>query len=185
MIPLALGVSTAAALAVSACEPGREARRFSEQPPTATAQNAVTESPLQPGPKTRDVTIRNTYEENAWAVAEGKRLYSQMNCVGCHAHGGGGMGPPLMDDEWIYGSDPENIFQTIVQGHPNGMPTYRGKLSNQQIWQLVAYVRSLGGLVRSDVAGGRDDHMQKAAQEQATTKQAPKQAFQPPASTHP
>src|ERR1044071_3848683 len=51
-------------------------------------------------------------ETNAYAIAEGKRLYTQLNCVGCHANGGGGMGPPLMDDKWIYGSAPANKIGT-------------------------------------------------------------------------
>jgi len=39
----------------------------------------------------------NMYEESAYAVSEGQKLYDAYNCVGCHAHGGGGIGPPLMD----------------------------------------------------------------------------------------
>ena len=41
--------------------------------------------------------------------------------------GGGGIGPPLMDDRWIYGSAPENIYASIVQGRPNGMPAWGGR----------------------------------------------------------
>ena len=37
----------------------------------------------------------------AWHVSEGKRLYDGFNCTGCHAYGGGDIGPPLMDDQWI------------------------------------------------------------------------------------
>src|SRR3954463_13469291 len=43
------------------------------------------------------------YDNNSPAIAEGQFLYTRMNCVGCHAHGGGGMGPALMDDKWRYG----------------------------------------------------------------------------------
>src|SRR4029078_298086 len=82
-----------------------------------------------------------------------------MNGVGCHFHGGGGIGPPLMDNEWIYGSDAAQIFKTIVEGRPNGMPSYKGKLGNQQVWQLGAYVRSLSGLSGSTVSSSREDHM--------------------------
>ena len=78
-------------------------------------------------------------------MSEGQRLYTWFNCVGCHAHGGGGMGPALMDDEWIYGSDPAQIFSTIIEGRPNGMPTFGGKVNAQEAWQLVAYVRSMSG----------------------------------------
>src|SRR3954471_23966385 len=124
----------------------REQRRFRETPPAATAANLVTMSELQPGPSVVEAELRNPYEDNAYAVSEGKRLFDQITCPGCHSHGGGGIGPPLTDDEWIYGSAPQNIFSTIVEGRPNGMPSFRGRLPNYQIWQLVAYVRALGGL---------------------------------------
>ena len=53
------------------------------------------------------------------------------------------MGPSLMDDEWIYGGRLEQIHQTIVEGRPNGMPAWGGKIPDQQIWQIAAYVRSM------------------------------------------
>jgi cytochrome c oxidase cbb3-type subunit III len=171
------------AFSLAACQ--RETRRFRESPPAATASNAVTMSPLQPGPQLYDVAVVNPYEKNAYAVSEGQRLFSQYNCSGCHSHGGGGMGPPLMDDQWIYGSEPENIFSTIVEGRPNGMPAFRGKLPNDQVWQLVAYVRSLGGLLPKDVAPAREDHMVTAPEPQRTVPQHPKASFTPPASVTP
>jgi cytochrome c oxidase cbb3-type subunit 3 len=177
------GSSMLAGSAIDGCK--REERRFTEWPPTATAEGAVREIELQPGGRARQVAIRSVYEENAYAVSEGKRLYNQFNCSGCHFHGGGGIGPPLMDDQWIYGSQPENIFETIVEGRPNGMPSFGGKLSAPQVWQLAAYVRSMGGLLRKDVAPGRDDHMQVTAQEQQTEKAKPKASSQPPSTVSP
>ena len=38
------------------------------------------------------------------------------------------MGPSLMDDEWIYGDRLEQIHQTLVEGRPNGMPSWGGKI---------------------------------------------------------
>lgn len=99
------------------------------------------------------------YRGNAWAMGQGYELYNQMNCVGCHANGGGGMAPPLMDGKWIYGSAPGDVFQTISDGRPNGMPAWKGRLSDQQIWELVAYVRSMSGLAPKDAAPARPDHM--------------------------
>jgi cytochrome c oxidase cbb3-type subunit 3 len=78
------------------------------------------------------------------------------------------MGPALMDAQWIYGSKPENIFESIVEGRPNGMPAFGAKIVEDQIWQLVAYVRSMSGLLRSDVAPGRADAMYVRPQEQST-----------------
>lgn len=172
-----------AAAALASCE--REARRFREVPPAATETGALRLTSLQPGVPTTQPEMRSAYEENAYAVSEGKRLFSQYNCSGCHSQGGGGIGPPLMDDVWIYGSEPENIYATIVQGRPNGMPAFGGKIPNQQVWELVAYVRSMSGLLAKDVAPGRSDDMSVRAQEQSTPKARPKQAAEPPASEHP
>jgi cytochrome c oxidase cbb3-type subunit III len=119
------------------------------------------------------------YEENAYAVSQGKTLYNQYNCTGCHFQGGGGIGPALMDADWIYGSRPENIYETIAEGRPNGMPSFGGKIVPDQIWQIVAYVRSMSGLLRKDVAPGRNDDMQVRPQEQSTEKAKPVQSAVP------
>jgi cytochrome c oxidase cbb3-type subunit 3 len=116
---------------------------------------------------------KSMYEGSAYAVSEGKRLYSSYNCVGCHAHGGGGIGPPLMDAEWIYGSRPEQIYSTIVQGRPNGMPSFAGKIPDYQVWELVGYVRSMSGQLPADVAPSRSDEMPVARAEQARKKEHP------------
>ena len=75
------------------------------------------------------------------------------------------MGVPLMDDQWIYGHRPEQIFSTIIEGRPNGMPLFGGKIASYQVWQLVAYVRSMSGLASSAAAPGREDHMKTSAPE--------------------
>ena len=113
------------------------------------------------------------YAESAYAVAEGKRLYNAYNCVGCHAQGGGAIGPPLMDAVWIYGSHPQQIYSDIVQGRPNGMPSFGGKLPDYQVWELVAYVRSMSGQLPSDIAPSRSDQMPVAKAEQARQKEHP------------
>jgi cytochrome c oxidase cbb3-type subunit 3 len=152
-------------LAAISCE--REERRFREMPSAAGRRNTERLTSLVPGPYTADVKVNNPYGYNAFAISEGKRLFSWYNCQGCHANGGGGMGPPLMDERWRYGSDPEQIFATIWEGRPNGMPSFRAKIPEYQVWQLVAYVQSLSGNVPKDAAGGRQDDMQVRKQEQA------------------
>jgi len=159
MTPGALRAWSQAALAVSLAACGQETRDFREIPPATSAAGAVRESDLQPGGIVVTESTTTKYANNAYALSAGKKLYNQMNCVGCHFHGGGGIGPALMDDQWIYGSDPSQIFSTIVEGRPNGMPSFKSKLTNQQVWQLVAYVRSLSGLDGSTVSSSRDDHM--------------------------
>lgn len=150
---LALALGTA----LAACK--QEKRDFRPIPPGATAFPAVRVSGIQAGPSTVDPSL-GAYQESRWAVSRGQQWYSAFNCAGCHAPGGGGgMGPALNDSEWIYGSEPENVFASIVEGRPNGMPSWRGRLTNAQVWQLVAFVRSLDGLTPKSTWSPRTDHM--------------------------
>ena len=112
------------------------------------------------------------YEQNAAAIAQGQQLFGAMNCVGCHAHGGGGMGPALMDAQWRYGGRIDQIADTIAKGRPNGMPAWEGKLTNQQIWELAAYVRSLSGQAPKDAVGSRADELSNTPP-QTQTKREP------------
>jgi cytochrome c oxidase cbb3-type subunit 3 len=144
-------------LTTAACE--REQRRFSEASPASGTPQTLKMGQLEPGGSAQQVTRRSEYDENAWAISEGQRYYEWFNCVGCHAHGGGGMGPPLIDSRWIYGSEPENVFATIMQGRPNGMPAFRGRIPQQQAWQIVAFVRSIALLTPKDVRPQRSDSL--------------------------
>src|SRR4051794_11812699 len=90
----------AAALIFGACD--REERHSPGKPMGETVPSATTSPdtifPGTGGPPPPDARAR-LYDNNAPAMAEGQFLYTHMNCVGCHSHGGGGMGPALMDDE--------------------------------------------------------------------------------------
>ena len=103
----------------------------------------------------------NPYEDNAYAMTEGQRLYEWFNCSGCHARGGGGIGPALMDDKWKYGKTAGDIYTSIVEGRPDGMPAWGGKIPEYEVWQLVTYVQALRG-DRSIAAppGPRQEHLQ-------------------------
>ena len=167
----------AASFVFVSCE--REERGFRVKTPAADRINSKQLSNLRPGQAAAVAPVKNEYEENAYALSEGKRLFEYMNCAGCHAHGGGGMGPALMDSQWAYGGAPEQIFATIVEGRPNGMPSFRGKLPDYQVWQLAAYVRSLSGQAPMDAAPSRDDDMQYKKPENSKDKEPMKNASRP------
>lgn len=162
-----------AAALVAGCE--RETRTYDQLPVGASRADSVHLTSLQPGKPGMTGRTESPFEENAYGIGEGKRLYSAYNCNGCHAMGGGGIGPPLMDDTWIYGSSPDQIFSTIVQGRPNGMPAFGGRVPDQQVWQLVAYVQSLSGQTPQDAASGRDDDMSAKKPEMRKEREQPKQ----------
>lgn len=124
VVPLAVALTLAGSRAASAQQP---------TPAAAPASSAAKESPA-----------KNPFTSDAAAIAEGKRLFFKWNCYGCHGtQGGGGMGPSLIDAEWRYGGDDASVFETIKHGRPKGMPPWADKLSDEEIWKVMAYVRSL------------------------------------------
>jgi cytochrome c oxidase cbb3-type subunit 3 len=126
----------------SACK--REQKQVRPSPgQLAVYQDAVRQSDLQPGGPLPISHVNSPAEANAYSISEGQRLFGWYNCSGCHANGGGAIGPPLIKQTWTYGGEPANIFDTIVKGRPNGMPTWGGRIPEYQVWQIVAYVRSL------------------------------------------
>lgn len=109
---------------------------------TPTASNGV-----RPGihPSVVFGELRNPYAGNAAAATEGRQLFVQYNCSGCHGgRAGGGMGPSLRDSLWAYGNSDVQLFGTIVEGRPAGMPAWGGRIPPDQIWKLIAYIRTLG-----------------------------------------
>ena len=97
-----------------------------------------------PGPGKEVITPTNPYAGNSIALQEGRRLFVWFNCAGCHGgHGGGGMGPSLRDRKWIYGSSDAHIFASIAEGRGKGMPSWGTKIPEDQIWKLVAYIKSM------------------------------------------
>ena len=158
LLPLLLAVALAT---LGGCE--REERHFEAEIQNQSVNaSSVRESLNQPA-MAQSGYVRSAsknismYDDNAYAVNEGKRLFRWYNCSGCHANGGGSIGPALMDSAWVYGSDPASIFATIMQGRPNGMPSFGGHIPEDQVWKIVAYVRSMGGGLRTDVAPSRGD----------------------------
>lgn len=148
------------ALALAGC--GREGRAFRADPVAADDDFQISMSSIAAGPappEARGSAKGAAYQQNAFHLNQGKTLYRQFNCTGCHANGGGDSGPPLMDDKWIYGGAIENIVASIREGRPNGMPSFRGRIPDDQIWQIAAYVRSMIRAVPFDAAPSRSDSM--------------------------
>lgn len=138
------------AVILSGCNRGQDP--LAGLPPPGALVEGNRQSELQPGPESNARHQKNPFEGDPEAVARGKRLYDQFNCSGCHASGGGAIGPPLMDDQWIYGSSSANIFWTIIEGRPQGMPAFGGRIAEDQAWRIAAYVRSLSGLGKEEAA---------------------------------
>jgi cytochrome c oxidase cbb3-type subunit 3 len=88
--------------------------------------------------------MQNPLASDPDAAQRGMKDFDAFNCSGCHAaNAGGGMGPSLSNDRWIYRSSPANIYLTIVQGRSAGMPAFGAMLPDRTVWELVAYIQSI------------------------------------------
>lgn len=101
-------------------------------------------SRLFPGNAPPRQEMKNPVADNPEAIQRGMSYFTTFNCVGCHApNGGGGMGPALSDSNFIYGGGAANIYLSIYQGRPNGMPSWGAMLPENIIWDLVAYIQTI------------------------------------------
>lgn len=87
--------------------------------------------------------LKNPFEGNGAAVKEGEKLFDER-CADCHGSDAmGGAGPDLTDGTWIYGGSDGDLFATVSGGRKGGMPSWKGQLKDEEIWKVIAYVRSL------------------------------------------
>ena len=143
MMPLAIVVSSAVAVRLSSATQAPARRTQSGNQPTYMVEHP---DHIPPGLSSRGrwASLTNPFEGNAQRTAEGGKLFVAYNCLDCHgAEGSGAMGPSLQDGRWHFGGTPGDVFQSIYEGRPDGMPAWGGRITDDEIWRLVAYVRTL------------------------------------------
>lgn len=84
--------------------------------------------------------------KNAAVVAEGKKVFS-TSCASCHGPEGGGIiGPNLVDEYWLHGGKPSEIYKTVAEGVlAKGMPPWSKMLKPDQVKAVVVYITSIAG----------------------------------------
>ena len=110
-------------------------------------------SAQNPGGNAEAKKMKNPVESGATSIAAGKAAYTK-NCRFCHgteAKGNGPMAPEgthpsdLTDAKWDRGSTDGEIFVVIRDGAgPKfDMKGYKSKMTEQEMWNVVNYLRSL------------------------------------------
>jgi cytochrome c(L) len=94
-----------------------------------------------------DEPLKNPYTGDAQAIEEGHQLFLDSGCYACHGHHAeGGMGPSLTGagNRWIYKPTDTTLFRTISNGREGtNMAPWKDTLSPDQIWKIIAFIRSL------------------------------------------
>jgi cytochrome c oxidase cbb3-type subunit III len=80
------------------------------------------------------------------ATAMGKEVFTGK-CAACHGQNAeGSIGPNLTDDFWLHGGHPKDVVKTIREGvGDKGMPPWGALLKDEEVYSLVAYIRSIRG----------------------------------------
>lgn len=86
------------------------------------------------------------FNNDAEALADGKKFF-EAQCGICHKADGGGLaGPNLTDDYWRHGGSMTDIYNTIKNGVPNtAMISWENKLNPIRLQNVASYVKSLRG----------------------------------------
>ncbi len=147
LMPLALLATLSAALMTVSCDRGRNAGALSPANEQSSSLPSIRyEDHLWAGgiaPPAGELG-NNPHTVDAESAKAGKRLFTSMNCDGCHGDAGSGwVGPSLADGRWRYGARDEEIFNSIFYGRPKGMPAYGGVMGSEGVWMLVNYLKSL------------------------------------------
>jgi mono/diheme cytochrome c family protein len=96
--------------------------------------------------------LKNPVPSDGASIEEGRKLYLR-HCASCHGGSGkgdgsmalaGGTPANLTDEAWDHGSSDGEIYVVIRDGTSSDMESYKDKLTEKQMWQLVNYIRSLG-----------------------------------------
>lgn len=100
-------------------------------------------------------SLKNPYEGQSEAIAKGAMLFSS-DCSSCHGSGGQGDGPAAAG----LNPKPKNLAQNqaslgdgylywriseggLIEPFNSVMPAWKGLLEEDEIWQIVAFIRTL------------------------------------------
>ena len=133
--------------------------------PVPAAAN-LERTPLEAVESTEQGGLVNPYDPADPVIAEqGHRIFMETGCNGCHGGtGGGGMGPPLSNQKWVYGNDPDTLFRLITLGtielqaagysriatekvKAPMLPQASGPIviidSEERLWKIITWILSL------------------------------------------
>ena len=127
---------------------GPPQRAVPAPPPLELAARTPPPAAAEPGPTPASAAAPsrlNPFTGDADMAAEGRTLYFQVGCQGCHGGGGGGgMATSVIDDAWTFGSDDEVLFRLIKGEIPEQtMPTVYSVLEDEEVWKILAFIRSV------------------------------------------
>ncbi len=104
----------------------------------------------------------NPYAEKLSAAKNGEELFGR-NCQQCHnSRGKGGKAPQLVKGAWGPGGANSDayMYHVITTGRPNtAMGSFKGSLSDDEIWQVISFLREESLRVKAAEAKNKDTYV--------------------------
>src|SRR5438094_5433991 len=98
----------------------------------------------------QDPPAKNPLEGNADAIRFGTGLY-RARCADCHGMDARGVRAPDLTQVWASGRTDDGLFKTVKNGVPGTeMPAIGARMFDQEIWQILAYLRTLAASAPTD-----------------------------------
>lgn len=131
--PAATATADATTAAATAAPPAAPEAPAAADVPSASAEPEAASSPVA------------AYLDDPAAITAGRRMFRAV-CTGyCHSTTPGVTkdAPNLFDCDWDHGNTDADLYRVINQGVPDTeMLPFEGKIPEETIWQVIAYVRS-------------------------------------------
>ena len=118
---------------------------------TGVIAAAIQTHPPEPHRHDAGQALQNPSDATSDSLATGRQRYVFM-CRECHGNRGlgdgdmahaGGVVPDFTDDVWLHGPSDGEIFLVIKDGVTADMQPYGDRISDEDIWHLVNYLKTL------------------------------------------
>jgi putative heme-binding domain-containing protein len=112
------------------------------------------QQPLELAPIPADLPSKNPLQGDADAIKGGMGMY-RVRCADCHGMDARGVRGPDITQVWATGRTDDGLFRTLRTGVPNTeMPAVGARISNDEVWKILAYLRTLAAPAPTDPPRG-------------------------------
>ena len=116
-----------------------------------------------------DPATRNPVEGDPEAIRTGGAIF-RSRCTSCHGADARGWTGPDLTNLWASGATDARLFQTIQRGVPGSeMPSYTANSGNLEIWQILAYLRTLNSAGGAELPTGNSANGERIFAAQCST----------------
>jgi mono/diheme cytochrome c family protein len=144
--------------ALAADDSSKQPEAAAQQSTPAPGGEAGAGTPAATAESAAKGELKSPYPDFAKVADEGHKKFMSAGCHG--GTGGGGMGPPLTNQVWIYGKDDDTLFRLVALGsdglqkqgyHRKGSENVVGPMppmgkivkSDDDLWKIIAWIRSV------------------------------------------